>query len=77
MGQQIPNQGGQLGNQINPMGNQMQMNAMGVQGQQMGQMNNMVPMNMNPGMQQNPMNVRTSSTKATAIFCIRSISNHH
>lgn len=57
MGQQIPNPG----NQMNPMGNQMQMNAMGVQGQQMGQMNNMVQMNMNAGMQQNPMNVSTDT----------------
>lgn len=60
MGQQGPNGGPQIGNQMTPMGNQMQINNMNAQSQQMVQMNNMVPMNvnMNPGMQPNQMNVR-------------------
>lgn len=59
MGQQGPNGGPQIANQMNSMNNQMQMNNMNVQGQQMGQMNNMMPMNinMNSGMQPNQMNV--------------------
>lgn len=54
MAQQVPNPGAPI---VNSMGNQMQINNLNPQGQQMGQMNNMVSMNMNPAMQQNQMNV--------------------
>lgn len=60
MGNQIPNAAGQIGpgnmpGQMNQMGGQMQMNNLNVPNQQMNPMNNMVPISINPGMNQNQM----------------------